>query len=110
MRHARSSSRGPGHSGRSRSQTTDRRAPVPPRRDHDPIFAHRHVEVLTVAETWSWSPRASSRPPRPGPASSYGLSVDEARRVAHESLTTAQRLSEAGVDAEPDRLEGEPSG
>ncbi len=44
-------------------------------------------------------------------ASSYGQSVDEARReVADESQTTAQRLREAGVDAVPVALEGEPAG
>ena len=76
-----------------------------------PIFAGRHVDVLTVAQT--------SLPVSAGFVSglhdqvvaSYATSVDKAREeIAHESASAAQRVHESGFDAVPVALEGQPAG
>jgi nucleotide-binding universal stress UspA family protein len=75
-----------------------------------PIFVGRPISVLTVAETAV--PVASGFTPGlyDQVLASYATSVDEARReVAAESATAAQRLTEAGLDAEPVVLEGDPA-
>jgi nucleotide-binding universal stress UspA family protein len=72
------------------------------------IFADRRISVLTVAETAV--PVAAGFTPGlyDQVLASYSKSVDEARaEVADESATAAQRLANAGLDAEPVVLEGD---
>ncbi|HEY3335912.1 MAG TPA: universal stress protein [Candidatus Limnocylindrales bacterium] len=76
-----------------------------------PLFAGRHIDVLTVAETAV--PVAAGFTPGlyDQVLASYARSVDDAReQVANESATAAQRLHEAGLDAAPVVLEGEAAG
>ncbi|MEO5965016.1 MAG: universal stress protein [Candidatus Limnocylindrales bacterium] len=76
-----------------------------------PIFAARHLSVLTVAETVV--PVAAGFTPGlyDQVLASYARSVDDAREeVREESATAAQRLREAGLDAEPVVLEGDAAG
>lgn len=73
-----------------------------------PIFAGRRVDVLTVAETAV--PVAAGFTPGlyDEVLTSYSRSVDEARHeVVDESTTTAGRLRDAGLEAEPVVLEGD---
>ena len=73
-----------------------------------PIFAGRSISVLTVAETAV--PVAAGFTPGlyDQVLASYSKSVDEAREeVREEYATAAQRLLEAGLDAEPVVLEGD---
>lgn len=76
-----------------------------------PIFANRPISVLTVAETAV--PVAAGFTPGlyDQVLSSYSESVQGARaEVQEESATAAQRLDEAGLNAEPVVLEGDPAG
>jgi nucleotide-binding universal stress UspA family protein len=76
-----------------------------------PIFAGRHVAVLTVAETAV--PVAAGFTPGlyDQVLASYAKSVDEAREeVAEEATTAAERLHREGFDAEPVVLEGDAAG
>ena len=76
-----------------------------------PLFAGRHVDVLTVAETAVPVAVGFVSGLHDQVVSSYGRSVDEARReVADVSETAAGRLRAAGVDADPVSLEGDPAG
>jgi nucleotide-binding universal stress UspA family protein len=76
-----------------------------------PIFAGRHVDVLTVAETRVPVSAGFVSGLHDQVVSSYTQSIDEARReVAEESSTSAQRLRASGVDADPVVLEGSPAG
>jgi nucleotide-binding universal stress UspA family protein len=73
-----------------------------------PIFAGRGISVLTVAETAV--PVAAGFTPGlyDQVLASYAKSVDDAREeVREESATAAQRLLQAGLDAEPVVLEGD---
>jgi nucleotide-binding universal stress UspA family protein len=73
-----------------------------------PIFEGRPISVLTVAETAV--PVAAGFTPGlyDQVLASYAKSVDEARdEVREESATAAQRLHEAGLNAEPVVLEGD---
>jgi nucleotide-binding universal stress UspA family protein len=73
-----------------------------------PIFAGRHIDVLTVAE--NAVPVAAGFTPGlyDQVLASYARSADDAReQVAYESATAAQRLKEAGLDAVPVVLEGQ---
>jgi len=73
-----------------------------------PIFARRLISVLTVAETAV--PVAAGFTPGlyDQVLASYSKSVDETRAdVRDESATAAQRLDEAGLDAQPVVLEGQ---
>lgn len=76
-----------------------------------PIFAGRHVDVLTVAETAV--PVAAGFTPGlyDQVLASYAKSVDEAREeVREEAATAAERLHQAGYDAVPVVLEGDAAG
>jgi nucleotide-binding universal stress UspA family protein len=76
-----------------------------------PIFAGRHVDVLTVAETAVPVAAGFVSGLYDQVVASYSRSVDEARaEVADESATAAHRLHEAGFDAVPVVLEGQPAG
>ena len=76
-----------------------------------PIFAGRHVDVLTVAETAVPVAAGFVSGLYDQVVASYSKSVDEARaEVAEESATAAERLHEAGLDAVPVVLEGQPAG
>jgi nucleotide-binding universal stress UspA family protein len=75
-----------------------------------PIFAGRSISVLTVAETAV--PVAAGFTPGlyDQVLASYSKSVDDARsEVQQESATAAQRLADAGLDATPVVLEGDPA-
>ena len=75
-----------------------------------PIFAGRHVDVLTVAETAVPVAVGFVSGLHDQVVSSYGQSIDEARReVADELRTSALRLRAAGVQADPIALEGDPA-
>ena len=112
-RRARSSSRAPARSGRSRSPTTGRRAPRSAEALFStwPIFAGRHVDVLTVAET--------SVPVAVGfvsglhdqVVSSYGLpSTRPARRSPTSRQTPAQRLQRVRAGRRAGRARGRAGG
>ena len=76
-----------------------------------PIFAGRHVDVLTVAETAVPVAAGFVSGLYDQVVASYARSVDEAiAEVSKESATAAQRLQEAGFDAVPVVLEGQPAG
>jgi nucleotide-binding universal stress UspA family protein len=75
-----------------------------------PIFAGRPISVLTVAETAV--PVAAGFTPGlyDQVLASYSQSVQEAREeVQDEAATAAERLHDAGLDAEPVVLEGDPA-
>jgi purine nucleosidase len=97
------------HLARSRSPTTARRRPAPPRTCHPlGIFEGRPISVVTVAETAM--PVAAGFVPGlyDEVLASYSRSVDEAREdVRAESTTTAGRLAATGLDAFPVVLEGD---
>ncbi len=74
------------------------------------IFAGRHIDVLTVAETAVPVAVGFVSGLHDQVVSSYGQSVDAARReVAEASKTSALRLRAAGADACPIALEGDPA-
>ncbi|HET7830349.1 MAG TPA: universal stress protein [Candidatus Limnocylindrales bacterium] len=76
-----------------------------------PLFARRHVDVLSVAETAIPVAVGFVSGLHEQVVGSYAQHVDEAvREVAGVSSATAARLRDAGVDAEGVALEGDPAG
>ena len=76
-----------------------------------PMFASRHVDVVTVAETRVPVASGFVAGVYDSVLESYASAVDEARRaVSEKARTTAGRLRDGGLDAEPVVLEGDAAG